>query len=114
MSAATLLNAADPAFSFEHRVAHQGMLITEAQQLSSLNFSGIPYWIDPAYGDTAVPTGWENTLHAQAHADFIGLFPAAYGGSGVASLNDVSLYPEPDAWWQFSNFQLHYIANQTF
>ena len=110
MSAATLLNSADPAFAFEHRMAHTTMLIASGAEAS--NFSGLPYYIDPAYGDTAVPAGWENSLHAQAHGDFISLFPAPYGGSGVASLNDVSLYSEAQAWWQFTNFQLHYTADQ--
>lgn len=95
-------------------MAHQSMLITTAQKGASLNFSGIPYWIDPAYSDSAVPAGWGNSLHAQAHADFISLFPAPYGGSGVASLNDVALQPEPKTWEQFNNFQLHYIANQLY
>lgn len=110
MSAATLMNANDPAFPFEHRMAHETMLIAGGD--SSTFFSGLPYYLDPAYGDTAVPAGWGNSLHAQAHADFISLFPAPYGGSGVASLNDVSLYSEAQAWWQFSNFQLHYVADQ--
>lgn len=110
MSAATLLNANDPAFNFEHRLTHEAMLAAGGE--SSLKFSGLPYYLDPAFGDTAIPAGWGNSLHAQAHADFISLFPTAYGGSGVESLNDISLYPEPDAWWQFSNFQLHYVADQ--
>jgi hypothetical protein len=114
MSLVALLNAKDPNFDFEHRMAHEGMFITEGEKSGSLNFSGIPYWIDPPIGDTAVPAGWGNTLHAQAHADFISLFPSPYGGSAIARLNDISLFPEPDAWWQFSNFQLHYVANQTF
>ena len=114
MSAATLLNPADPWFDFDHRKAHEAMFLTEAQKLSSLNFSSTPYWLDPSYNDTAVPAGWGNTLHAQAHADFIGLFPAAYGGSAIASLNDIALRPEAETWASFSNFQLHYIANQTF
>jgi hypothetical protein len=42
------------------------------------------------------------------------LFPASYGGSGVANLNDIALTPENSAWWQFSNFQLHYDANLNF
>jgi hypothetical protein len=88
------------------------MFNTEEQIAGSLNFSVLPYLIDPAFGDTTVPTGWGNTLHTQAHADFISLFPAPYGGSAVASLNDIAVNPETNAWWQFSNFQLHYIANQ--
>ena len=114
MSIVTLINPADPAFDFEHRKAHEAMLFTEAKKASSTNFSGYPYWLDPFFGDTAVPAGWGNTLHAQAHADFIGLFPAAGGGSGIASLNDIALRPEPEAWAEFSNYQLHFIANQTF
>lgn len=114
MSAATLLNANDPAFNFDHQQSHFGMLITEAGAGASLNFSVFPYLIDPSFGDTEVQAGWSNTLHAQAHSDFIGLFPAPFGGSGVASLNDVALNPETSAWWQFSNFQLHYVANQLF
>jgi hypothetical protein len=110
MSVATLLNVHDPAFDFEHRMAHEAMLTAQAGVTP--NFSGAPYWIDPAYGDAGVPAGWENSLHTQAHADFISLFPAPYGGSGVVDLNDISLRPAPDQWWQFSNWQLHYIANQ--
>jgi hypothetical protein len=110
MTAATLLWGNEPAFNFEHRKAHEAMLVASGP--GSNFFSSVPYWIDPPYGDTGVPAGWSNSLHAQAHADFIGLFPALYGGSGISSLNDVSLYPEPDAWWQFSNFQLHYTAAQ--
>lgn len=112
MSVATLMNFQDPSFNFDHYNDHVNMLYAEGVQAGSLNFSGLPYWIDPAYGDITVPTGWGNTLHTQAHADFISLFPAPYGGSGVANLNDVALNPETAAWWQFSNFQLHYIANQ--
>ena len=110
MSIATLLNARDPAFDFEHRKAHETMLLKQAQ--ASLNFAGLPYWIDPPMVDQSVPAGWGNSLHAQAHKDFIGLFPAPFGGSGVASLNDIVLLPEPDPWWEFSNFQLHYTASQ--
>lgn len=108
MSAATLLNVRDPAFNFEHRMAHEAMLTAQAQV--SNTFSGAPYWLDPAYPDADVPAGWANSLHTQAHADFIGVFPAPYGGSGVVDLNDIALRPEPDAWWQFANWQLHYIA----
>lgn len=111
MSAVTLMNAADPWFNFEHSQAHQRMLAKQVQ-VSSPNFSSTPYWIDPPYGDTSVPAGWENTLHTAYHASFLDLFASSYGGSGVASLNDISLYPEPSAWWQFSNFQLHLEANQ--
>ena len=110
MTAATLLNASDPAFNFEHRMGHEAML--NAQGASAVSFSALPYFLDPAYGDEQVPAGWGNTLHTQAHADFISLFPAPYGGSGMANLNDVALTPEADPWWQFSNFQLHFIANQ--
>lgn len=114
MSAATLLNPSDPAFAFDHRKAHEGMLITTAELASSSIFSGLPYWIDPPFGDTAVPSGWANTLHAVAHGDFIGLFEPPYGGTGRAGVNDIALQPEPLSWAQFNNFQLHYIANQTF
>ena len=109
MSVATLLNVRDPAFDFEHRMAHEAMLT--AQALKTNVFSGLPYWLDPAYGDPGVPAGWQNSLHSQAHADFISLFPSPYGGSTV-SLTGVSLEPHPDAWWEFNNHQLHYIANQ--
>jgi len=109
MTVATLMNINDPSFNFDHRIAHEAMLIDE---VGSVNFSGIPYWLDPVFGDTAVPSGWENTLHAQAHADFLSLFPAPNGGSGMPSLNDVTLNDETSAWWQFSNFQLHYTASQ--
>ena len=114
MSIATLLNASDPWFNWDHRMAHQAMFLTDAQRAGSLNFSSTPYWIDPSLGDTAVPAGWGNTLHAKAHADFIGLSPAPYGGSAIASLNDIALRPEAETWEQFSNFQLHFIANQSF
>lgn len=114
MSAASLLNPNEPAFDFEHRMAHQAMFQSEAQRLGSLNFSLLPYWLDPAFSDTAVPAGWGNTLHAQAHADFLKLSPAAGGGSAIASINDIALRPEPESWAQFSNFQLHFVANQTF
>jgi hypothetical protein len=110
MSAATMLNANDPAFNFEHRMIHTTMLIASGPGVNF--FSSVPYWIDPSYGDTAIPAGWANSLHAQAHADFIGLFPALYGGSGLSALNDISLYDERGSWWQFSNFQLHYTAAQ--
>ena len=111
MSAATLLNASDPWFNFDHQQAHNAMLVNEG---NSTNFSTLPYLIEPNFGDTAVPAGWGNTLHTQAHQDYITLFPVPYGGSGPASLNDVALTPEPSAWWQFSNFQLHYIAKLNF
>lgn len=110
MSAATLLNSADPAFDFEHRKAHETMLIRQAHV--STNFSGLPYWLDPAYGDTAVSAGWGNTLHAAAHRDFVQLFPAPFGGSAISSINDIALRPEAETWAQFSNFQLHYVAAQ--
>ena len=110
MSAATLLNARDPAFDFEQRKAHEKMLTQ--QDSVSPNFSGLPYWLDPAYGDTAVPAGWSNTLHAQAHQDFVTLFPAPFGGSAIASINDIALRPEAESWEAFSNFQLHYVAAQ--
>lgn len=109
MSIATLLNPDDPWFDFDHRKAHEAML-----SLGSLNFSNIPYWIDPAYGDAAVPTGWGNTLHAKAHADFLGLSSPPSGGSAIASLNDIALRPEAETWASFSNFQLHFIASQSF
>lgn len=109
MTVATLLNAADPAFDFEHRSAHRTMLQNEGVEAGQ--FSALPYLLDPNYGDRNIPAGWANTLHTQAHADFIGLFPAPYGNSPVG-LNDIALRSEPDAWWQFSNHQLHYIANQ--
>lgn len=114
MTVATLLNANDPAFSFDHYNDHVAMIGTEARRASSLNFSGIPYWIDPPYGDTAVPAGNENSLHAQAHADFISLFPSPNGATSIDCLNDIALNSETSAWWQFSNFQLHFIANQLF
>lgn len=107
MSAASLLFANEPAFNFEHRKAHEAMLSVSGPVTQ---FSSVPFWIDPPFGDTNVPAGWANSLHAQAHADFISLFPTLFGGSGVSNLNDVSLYPEADAWWQFSNFQLHLSA----
>ena len=111
MSGATLLNASDPWFDFDHQQAHNVMFTSEA---GSTNFSGLPYFIDPAYGDTAVPAGWGNTLHTQAHQDYISLFSAPYGGSDPANLNDLALTPEQSPWWQFSNFQLHYITNLNF
>ena len=111
MSGATLLNANDPWFNFDHQQAHNAMLVGEG---NSANFSVIPYLIDPAFGDTAVPAGWGNTLHTQAHQDYISLFPAPYGGSGPTNLNDVALTPEQSPWWQFSNFQLHYVTNLNF
>jgi hypothetical protein len=107
----TLLNPNDQWFNFDHQQAHQAMWLKEP---NSTNFSVLPYLIDPSFADTSVPAGWGNTLHAQAHADYIGLFPPPYGGSGLTSLNDVALAPEPSPWWQFSNFQLHYIANLNF
>lgn len=110
MSVATLLNMNDPAFDFEHRKAHEKMLLVSGQ--SSTNFSLQPYWLDPTFDDTAVPAGWGNTLHAKAHQDFVGLFPAAFGGSAIATINDLALRPEANAWAQFSNFQLHYIAER--
>lgn len=88
------------------------MLLTEIAKRGSSNFSGLPYWIDPAFGDTDVPAGWANTLHAVAHGDFIGLFKPAYGGTGGQGVNDIALRPEPLSWAQFNNFQLHYISNQ--
>ena len=114
MSIATLINPDDPAFDFEHQKAHETMIFIENQKAGSTNSSGLPYWLDPAYGDTAIPAGWQNSLHTQAHADFIRLFPAPYGGSGIASLNDIALRPEPEAWARFANYQLHLVANQTF
>jgi hypothetical protein len=110
VSAATMLNANDPAFNFDHRMIHTTMLIASGP--GSNFFSSVPYWIDPSYGDTAIPAGWANSMHAQAHDDFISLFPSLYGGSGISALNDISLYDVQDQWWQFSNFQLHYTAAQ--
>lgn len=112
MSAATLLNPNDPWFDFDHRKAHEAMLATILRKTNSSNFSGIPYWLDPKYGDTAVPAGWGNTLHAQAHADFDNLFPAQFGGTGKVDLNNIALNPEATAWEQFSNYRLHVIASQ--
>ena len=108
MSAATLIGGVGSVFNFEHRMAHEKMLAASGP---ITYFSSVPFWIDPPFGDTELPSGWANSLHAQAHADFIGLFPQAYGGSGLANINDVTLYAQTDPWWQFSNFQLHYTAN---
>ena len=108
MSGATLLNAGDPAFAFEHRRAHQTMLDEEARQ--GKNFNTVPYWLDPEYGDQNIPAGWANTLHVQAHGDFISLFPPPYGGNTL-TLSDIALLPEVDPFWQFVNFQLHYQAS---
>ena len=109
MSAATLLNADDSAFQFEHRMAHEAMLTAQAP--ASINFSALPYYLDPEYPDRIIPAGWANTLHVQAHADFLSLSGNAIGGN-TSFLTDISLRPPTDPWWQFSNFQLHFIAAQ--
>ena len=76
---------------------------------ASLSWSTALYLIDPM-SDAQVPSGYFNTLHAQAHSDFAAAHPSIYWNSTVG-INDIDLNSGATSFWAFSNWQLHNVAN---
>lgn len=67
-----------------------------------------PALLDPVIA-AAIPAGWWNFNHSQAHQDFANAFPAVYWPSTV-SLADIDLMDGPTQWWGLSNKLLHDLA----
>ena len=105
MSIATLLNIADPTFSWEHDQMHRTMLAAEG------NSSALTAILDPIT-DIEVPAGSWNSDHAQAHADFATAFPAIYWPS-TAPIVDINLAQGPTEFWAFQNKNLHDLSEST-
>src|SRR5262245_17165608 len=111
MARPTLLNFHDPAFPWEHAMAHRNFIGV----MSPLpRFTVIPYFIDPF---TAKRPGdnWHMN-HRRAHDDADDALPDKYlgtvgfGVSGIlvdSDLND----PVSRSWWTFINHTEHYVES---
>jgi hypothetical protein len=103
------------AWSFDHAQAHQQLLIAMAPLTQ---FSTVPYLLDPDAGMSQQGGMWQ-TLHQQAHQDFIDALPSSYGSEARGLQTSQILLsldvtdPGQQAWWTFANHQEHYLANQT-
>lgn len=115
MSRASLLNSEEPAFAFEHAMAHRNALGV----MSPLpRFSIIPYWLDPML-QTDEPGGFWHHNHQQAHSDAALHLPPEFGSGqrGIelhANLLDYDLSnPDSRTWWTFVNHLEHYVGGNT-
>jgi hypothetical protein len=113
MSLASLLNPDEPAFAWEHQMAHR----TNLGVMSPLTrFSVIPYWLDPLANTEQPASAW-HLDHQQAHNDSALHLPSAYLGTAVgielhANLVDYDLSnPEQRQWWAFQNQLEHFVGN---
>lgn len=106
MAISGLLDIDSPGFSFDHDQQHRNMVYSTP---ASLSWSTALYLLDPMQ-NANIPSGFFNTLHAQAHADFATAHPSIYWPSTVG-INDINLDSGATNWWAFSNWNLHNIAN---
>jgi hypothetical protein len=120
MSQATLLNSADPMFTFEHMMQHR-QYFPFLPDLS--HFSALPYLLDPAQQQD-IPAGPWHQKHQQAHDDFNASLPPFYNYNPADApslpfrIMQTNILVEGDkssreswTWWTFTNHQEHFIAN---
>ena len=100
MSIASMLNPQGTGFAFDHNQLHREMLGAAPPSTDAILDQG---------GDTQIPAGWWNSLHAQLHQDFAETFSAILWQS-VSPINDVALAEGADEWWAFANMNLHNTA----
>lgn len=115
MPTAVLLNHEDPAFAFEHAMAHRNVMRV-MYPLS--RFSAMPYFVDPEIMTDQNASSY-HLDHQQAHNDaFSALAP--YGSVTPVShfvrpnLADTNLADQEKlSWWKHHNHMAHYTAEQT-
>lgn len=108
MALPTLTNPKDPAFDFEHWMAHTNNLGV----MSPLTRFVLPYFLMPSDGAADEAGDWRFN-HQVAHDDANANLPSGYGSLTVglpmgANLVDGDLNDSQAlSWWSFQNFQEH-------
>ena len=104
--------AARNVFSFEHAMAHRGVMAVMAPLTQ---WSLMPYFIDPSEFEARPATKWRMN-HQQAHSDFVTTLPA-YSAALVPGIPTSQNLIDQDyqnqgtrEWITFANHQEHLIA----
>lgn len=115
MALVALLNPDDPAFAWEHAMAHR----TALGVMSPLTRFGIlPYFIDPQRDLNQRASPWHQN-HQQAHGDQALHLPTEYASRarGVANWAILSEYDlsrsDSKQWWAFQNHLEHYVGSNS-